>query len=227
MCDFDDEFYNEPSEFDIQVDEFKQSLLNAVKDEYKAEMERLRVENAELQYVRDNFDQIKNEYKAKERELQLRMNDAQREARGARLNELLKNYEVTLYSARYKYKTGPKCDKCNDQRNIEFFSPSGKKMTEKCSCAEHIPAYEPEENILKEFRKRDSYGSELIVWYQPYRDDDDGFTYSSSTVARTVYENGMDYSELNQHGTFFRDIEDCRKYCDWLTAEAAKEASHG
>lgn len=38
MYEYDD-FYDEPSEFEQQVDEFKQSLMNAVKDEFKTEME--------------------------------------------------------------------------------------------------------------------------------------------------------------------------------------------
>ena len=70
MYEWDDEFYNEPSEFDMQVDQFKQTLMNMVKDEYKEEMFRLAKENEELQQVKADFDQIKQSYQQKERELE-------------------------------------------------------------------------------------------------------------------------------------------------------------
>lgn len=48
MIDYDD-FYDEPSEFQIQIAEFKQSLMESVKQEFLDEMERLKTENRELQ----------------------------------------------------------------------------------------------------------------------------------------------------------------------------------
>ena len=60
MNDYDD-FYSEPIDFEMQVDEFKSSLMASVKDEYKAEMARLRKENAELKPVKERMREIEFE----------------------------------------------------------------------------------------------------------------------------------------------------------------------
>lgn len=43
-----DEFYDEPSEFEIQIEEWKDTLRESVKKEYKEEMERLRKEKCRI-----------------------------------------------------------------------------------------------------------------------------------------------------------------------------------
>ncbi len=217
MYDYDEEFFYEPSEFEAKIDEFKQSLLDVVRTDYKTEMERLRTENAELQEVKKNFEQIKNDYKHKEQQLQYDRNNMEQKIRGARLAELMKNLEVTLYRADYKTVLGNKCDKCNSNRQIEFIAPSGKTMAEPCECATKKIVYRPGEQILKEFRTYRNNDRELIAWYSQYQDDGEGFTLNSSTVVKVIYSDGMNFSDLERYSTFFRSEEDCQKYCDWLT----------
>ena len=65
--DFDD--YYEPSEFEQQVEEFKDSLRHSVKQETQELIERLRKENEELRSVRDNWEEVKRSYEKKQREL--------------------------------------------------------------------------------------------------------------------------------------------------------------
>ena len=64
----EDDFYNEPSEFDMQVEEFKESLAKAVKSEFLEEMERLKKENRNLREIKENFEQIKRDYERKKME---------------------------------------------------------------------------------------------------------------------------------------------------------------
>ena len=52
MSWYDDDFYNEPSEFDMLVGEFKESLMKSVKESYVKEMEQLKKENEELKEFR-------------------------------------------------------------------------------------------------------------------------------------------------------------------------------
>ncbi len=59
---YEEDFYEEPSEFDNAMDEFKASLMKSVKEEYVSEMERLRAENLELQSVKTYFEKIKKVY---------------------------------------------------------------------------------------------------------------------------------------------------------------------
>lgn len=86
MSYYDEEFYGAPSEFDMQVEEFKSMLSNAVRDQFKAEMERLQKENQELQEVKRNWESIQREYSAKYRQLDLDRQNMERQVRRERLD---------------------------------------------------------------------------------------------------------------------------------------------
>jgi hypothetical protein len=220
MYEYED-FYHETSEFEQQVDEFKQALLKSVKEEYKAEMEQLRKENAELQEVKNNFDQIKRESESKIRELDIEKNNLRRTVRNERLTELMKDFHVIAYRARSKNEELPKCDKCNEIRRIEFLSPTGKQMTEECECSKGRKIYVPDEVEVAEFTI-DRHGTGMSMWYcRKYADSDH---YHSTDYAEHIYKTGTNYEELGSHwGVFFRDKEECQKYCDWLTEKESKE----
>ena len=84
-----DEFYDEPSEFDIQIEEWKDTLRECVKKEYKEEMERLRKENAELLDIKKNWQEKIRELETEKFKLKVATIDAENKAKKARLRELL------------------------------------------------------------------------------------------------------------------------------------------
>ena len=217
MSCYDDEFYREPSEFEMQIEELKNSLLDAVKSEYVEEMERLRKENAELQKVKKDWENIQSEFSAKHRQLENEKRQLESKVRRERLGELMKELNVTLFSVGYEYVQRPKCDKCNDKRQYEFTSPTGKPMTETCECAKRDTVYIPEESIMSEMRGRDG---KITAWYKTYRDSDEGLTLSSSTVLQKIYSPEMPFENIERYGTLFRNEEDCKAYCDWLNSKA-------
>ena len=65
---YDEDFYDEPSEFEEQVENLKESLSKSIKNEFMEEMERIKKENKTLQGIRDHFEQIKRDYEQKKRE---------------------------------------------------------------------------------------------------------------------------------------------------------------
>lgn len=213
MSCYDEEFYNEPSEFDQQVDEFKQALMKSVKADFIAKMDRLEKENVELQKIKGNWESIQSEYADKHRQLEYKKENMEREVRRTRIGELMKDLEVKLYDVGYEYLKHPKCNKCNENRQFEFTSPTGKILKENCDCAGNYSIYVPEETIMSEMRSRDG---KVTAWYKKYRDSDEGMTLSSSTVVTKIYDPVMEFQSLEQYGTFFRNIEDCQRYCDWL-----------
>ena len=122
--DFDD--YYEPSEFEQQVEEFKDSLRRSVKQETQELIERLRKENEELRSVRDNWEKVKRSYEKKQRELQNEIYTCKQNASRMRLDQLFEECDmnVILYSP-YSYSVyTTKCDKCDDDRYIHYKSPS-------------------------------------------------------------------------------------------------------
>lgn len=224
--DFDD--YYEPSEFEQQVEEFKDSLKRSVKQETQELIERLRKENEELRSVRDNWEEVKRSYEKKQRELQNEIYTCKQNASRMRLDQLFEEcgMNVILYSP-YSYSVyNPKCDKCDDDRYIHYKSPSGKDNKEECECAKSFRKYKPSAEYLCEFRVN-KYGSDrkqypLMMWfkkYRDYRDDYDGYTYDSNSLARFIY-NGEDFEEVRkEHNTsvYFREEEKCQEYCDYLS----------
>lgn len=223
MYDYDD-FYNEPSEFDMQVDEFKQSLLNSVKDEYKADMERLRKENADLQEVKQNFDQIKREYEKKKIELEHMKRNLRNEVRRERITELMGDFGVELFRASSKWQDGPKCNKCDDKRIIHYTSPLGQPKQETCDCKNSIKYYEPQSYLCSSFEVRDRG---FIAWYKAYeihRADGMEFEFiSSSSTPMKIYA-GEEFETLDDpYYIHFKSKEECQAYCDWLTAKEGQE----
>lgn len=219
MYDYDD-FYNEPSEFEMQVEEFKSSLMSSIKDEYKAEMARLRKENSELQEVKRNFDQIKRDFNQKTVELDMAKQDLRRELRKERLTDLLKDFEVLLYRPTYHYEHGPKCDKCDDNRQVHYKTPSGRDAREECGCKKGYRVFKPEEFICKSFANR---SGKFIAWYTENSNDEDSFGIYSNTP-QFIYA-GEDFENINlKHWeVFFKTPEECQAYCAWLTAKEGQE----
>ena len=131
---------------------------------------------------------------------------------------------VILYRVDYRYVYKPKCDKCDENRKIHFSSPSGREYEEDCECAKRYLKYLPKPYYCTEFRvnrhktKENPYP--LMMWfkkYNDYSDDYDGYTYDASDLCRSIY-NGEDFNEIEKRKTYtyFRDEEDCQRYCDWL-----------
>ena len=215
---YDEEFYREPSEFEMQIEEFKSTLLDSVRDEYKRRMEKLQKENEELQSIKTNFEAIKWDFANKERQLEIERNDLERKVRRERLSQLTKDLQVIMYKAYSESVQGPKCDKCDAQRRIHYKTPLGKDATEKCECAASTRVYKPKEYIKVEFNIRDG----MRAWYDINNfdsDDEYGRFDSSSQFAKAVYKEDMPYESIENYSTFFKTKEDCQKYCDYLNSK--------
>lgn len=218
MSYYEEDFYYEPSEFDILVNEFKASLTKSVKEEFISKMELLEKENEELQVVKANFEEIKNDYAKKERQLENERNDLVRKVRRERLANLMKDFEVIMYRAYAGYEKPSKCDKCGERRRIKYKSPLGKDVYEDCDCNKGNTVYSPKEYICSEF-KIDRNGNAMSAWYKlkPERDYDYAL-YDSSTYANTIYKSDMKNEDIEKYDTFFKSKDECQGYCDYLNA---------
>ncbi|RBP89365.1 hypothetical protein DFO70_11112 [Cytobacillus firmus] len=213
-----EDFYQEPSEFDIQVDQFKESLMKSVKEDFLSEMKRLRDENEKLQGVKLSFDSIVRDYENKKQQLESEYQTLKRNVRRERLVDLMKDHKVILYKAYSKMKRPPKCNKCDEYRRIEYITPLGKKAKEDCLCSEGKRVYYPHEFMLYEFRlNREKNG--LTAWYRQYRDDEDGFTSDSSIFVDDIYSPKMKFDDLGAYSTFFKTKEECQAYCDYQNSK--------
>jgi hypothetical protein len=211
---YEEDFYQEPSEFEIAMEELKANLMKSVKEEFVAEMERLKSENNELQSVRRDFEKIKSDFDAKKRELEYERNDLQRKIRRERMVDLLSDHKIIMYKAYSKREYPPKCDKCDKHRKIKYISPLGRETSEDCLCKEGKVVYLPKEFVRYEFRL--SRNSDVTAWYRQYTDDEDGLVYDSSIHADNIYATGMEFEDIKNYSTFFKTEEECQAYCDYL-----------
>lgn len=222
MYEYDEEFYNEPSEFDAQVDEFKQSLVNAVKDEYKAEMERLRKENAELQDIRIRKDEIEKEHARALHHFESEKLKFENRLKRMRLTELLGENLLVAWFPSSQDVRKPKCDKCDEQRLIHYTTPTGKPAHERCDCYEYTRSYKPEEiECYKFYQSKNSWGGDyptVSLYYQRKVERE----YDSFKACRRPYA-GEPFEKVSRWDVAFNSLEECQAYCDWLTANEGQE----
>lgn len=119
---FEENWCEEPREEETALIE---AIKEGIRQDIKAEMERLRKENAELQQYkkeRQEVEKIKNQYQLK---LQTEIEMYKRQLRTARLEELFGDRLMIGWAADCKIVLPPKCNKCDSKRYIHFKSPSG------------------------------------------------------------------------------------------------------
>lgn len=215
MSYWDYDFYDEPSEFEEQVGEFKKALTESVKKEFLEEMQALKEENERLREFIDKEEDYNRELERIKRDCAIRAENAERDAKRKRLNELLKDVSVFGYRPKYTYEIGPKCDKCDNNRRIHFRSPSGRDLTEDCVCAKRKVTYVPARVSLVEFCATDRFDS---VYYE--RTEESG-EYSRYDLIADVFDKSENksFDDINQYHVVFLNEEDCRRYCEWLNDE--------
>lgn len=233
--DYDD-YFGEPNEFEMQIEEFKDALRNAIKDEIKGRIANLERELAELKEFRDERFKFIREYEAKIREAQKEASDAKRFAKEseekwkkARLHQLLGDYLTIGWKVDYKWEYGEKCDKCDDDRKIHFTSPQGKEYTEDCQCAKRYYKYFPQEATLsricvrkKNFSWDDKGETDFYNRYYTV-ERKDGDEYDRYESAADVYiSSDIDFEKVNSYHAVFLNEDDCKKYCDWKTEKELK-----
>jgi hypothetical protein len=209
MYEYDD-FYNEPSELEMQVEEFKSSLMASIKDEYKAEMARLRKENAELKPIKDRMQEIELERNREKNDLEQSKLNAFREAKKMRLTELLKDYKAVIYTVDSNRIYEPKCDLCDDNRQVEYKTPLGRTAKEDCSCKTYTTKHEIREVDASYIEHYSSEYGIKVGYYDEQREE--------RVMSYHMYKDGTAYAAVTPW-TYFKDKEEIQKYCDWLTAK--------
>lgn len=211
-----DDFYNEPSGFEEQIDEFKAALRASVKEEFIAEMESLRKENDSNRELRNNWNakvrELQNEYTQKKWEIEKKLRaaeDAARDAKKMRLNELLAEWSAFAYSIEDEYIKQPKCDLCDEYRHRHYTTPLGKKTYEDCSCAKVLHRYHVKKAPLVEV-SQDFHGK-IITRYLINKDAEESFLrYAETFCDETPFES------INTYRPIFRDENRAIRYAAWL-----------
>lgn len=87
---YHEDFFNEPSESDLAIEELKAHLRNEVKEEILNKLNSLKEENEMLLDIKNNWDKLKREYEDKISELERERKKALKDARNECYNVIMK-----------------------------------------------------------------------------------------------------------------------------------------
>ena len=204
----DYELEYEPSLADEIFNEASAKLMDALNGEVKQRLERIADENASLQALNNSLKKQLAEYKQREYELAEGERQLRLAAKKMPLKEFMGQYEVVMYQATMKHEYGPKCDKCDDKRQLYYRTPLGNDATEPCKCAKMFRVYRPQMQVLYSISKRNH---KLLAWYRPYPHED---AFESGKLAEQFYNQDIEFADLDKHKAYFENESDCQAYCD-------------
>lgn len=215
--DYDEEQYYEPSAYEEIVMEYQRKMKEVLLGTIKVEIENIKEENARLKKANKILLDEQSDIRNKEHQLKIQKADLMRQVKRERLSQLMSDFQVVMYKVQKTYPKIPKCNKCDDNRQVTFTSPSGKQMKESCSCNRGKKTYVPAEYICTEFKvNRDD--NAMLMWFKENHEKDyDWYGYNGSDLAKSIYKGEM-FEELN-NDTYFKSKELCREYCDWLNSK--------
>lgn len=213
---FEENWCEEPRKEEAALIE---AIKEGVRQDIKAEMERLREENAELQQYKKERQEVENIKKWYESRLQTEVEAYKRTLRQGKIKELFGDYIGTGWGVGCNTVLPPKCNKCDEKRLVHFKSPSGRELTEPCDCAHGKIVYEPIELTLIGFSK---YGDEIIRYFiDRDRSSENYWEYEDATS--NIYDGKTPFEDLICWRIVFLDKETYERYCAWKTEQEAKE----
>ena len=231
--------FPEPSTGDIVFEELKRVLLGTLKEEIKTELEHLRKENEELRPYKEDRDRLQYELQRVKAECDRKVTDANRNARALALEDLFGECVVDAWKVDREYITGPKCDKCDENRKLHYVTPRGKAMTEACECSESFTKYVPKPAVMTRFKvhpkacvsdqdKNDAYRHPVYRWYTTeWETIEDGTEFvvdSDYEIGSHRFADRVDtpFEKLSEWHSVFTSKERCQAFCDYLNTKNKK-----
>lgn len=125
------------------------------------------------------------------------------------MHGLIRTHMHTLYIIKRDKVVRNKCDKCNKDRQISFFSPSGKILYEPCECSKEVTIRKV--NKLS-FKGVFWEGNIPIVWFTNSNRKDRCIPYQDIKL----HTKDTDYCVVSPEEVFFVNEKDCEKWCVML-----------
>lgn len=149
MRDYEDDFWDYTPEFDEQIEGFKTALRADIKRETKAHIEKLQKELDELKDYKARKNEIERKYHDEIAKMAKAEADIERKYRNKKAQEILAECCTVGWRAAWRYdEPKEKCDKCDENGYITFYSPQGTKYRELCKCRHKNVIYYPAETRL-------------------------------------------------------------------------------
>lgn len=217
-----EDYFDEPSEFEQQIDEFKRSLADAVKTKIKSKIEALEKENEELREFRDTKEKYERIMRDKIREYDVAIAQAKRDAQMVNLKKLFGENLQSAYRPDMRHIQHKKCDRCDENRKIHYKTPTGREAEENCLCSRTLLQYFPKEVKLFSFYANSKPIKDVHphLYYEPVSKDSD---YDRYDLCGEIYDyDEKEFEKVNRYRVVFFDEAKCKEYCDWFN-EIARE----
>jgi hypothetical protein len=208
-----------------------ETLKKCIRAEYKNKIELLEDENKKLSEFRAEYDT----YKTALADLERKFNENMETLRQKSFRRFVKDFfeDGYIVTNEYVYDMFDKCDRCNDRRDIEFTSPTGKRLTEWCPCRQCVVQYKPTK--IRTYEVTSHYDNCIRIFTDTSSDGD------RVELTDHTYYAGEDFSELIQLETkpgasysggktpkfmhiIFRSREECQAFCDFINEIKYNEA---
>lgn len=131
-----DDFFNEPCESELAFSELKERLKKEVKDEILNKLETLEKENKELQEIKNDKEKFEREYQNRKYELEREYKEKERTLWNKPIEELVEIIQEEYYFITYEKLEKPKCNFCDENRDLELIDVYGRKHYIACACKE-------------------------------------------------------------------------------------------
>ena len=217
---YDDFYGDDYSEMDHFLDELKQTALKNAKEEFIQKMNRLEKENAELQEVKKNWNQLKLEVEQEKEKYKCDKDKLEREIARKKIDELLKiaQWSDKVYYIDSAFGYVPKCGKC-DNRTIHFTSPSGNSLKEPCPvCGKDWCKYIVKEMSCFKLRFRNDPCIECEGYFIRQEEYGGSTIYHSSNIFNGTAEEFNEKS-YNKYTTAFISKELAQTICDKMNKD--------
>lgn len=211
MTYFDEQELYEPTLTDEIMHEFAQKMNAALIDTAKSKIDQVFNKNAQLEREKAKLLETISSLRSELSLLTRERREIERELRAESVEKMIAGMAAVAWAPSKVREEKDKCNKCDSKRNRPFTSPLGKKMVEKCECAEWWYTWKPVECELYNFY----VGKNKQRTYFRYRHDPryDG-EFEKVSVTELCDNIDFDSKELG-HNPIFESIENCQAYCDW------------
>ena len=224
--DFDD--YYEPSEGEMFFDEMKEKFREILREDVNTELSRLTKENAELRKTVKEYNDKKMELIRRERDVQYKEDnlkrDVEREFYSKTMDDVFEHLleDSEVWYAEHVPHEKPKCDLCDEERQMVARYPNGEIVKKQCDCAKPTYVYEPVISVNKQIKFHKSYKSSgkkcyFTKNYKPNKDYAEAYDYYCEFRIEKIYNDFNDevkeYHKAKRYGEkiAFRNKEACQK----------------
>lgn len=219
----EEDFYDEEYDyFDSTIADLKEQLKKEVKQEIQDKIKTLENENKELQDVKENWEEIKQEYENKitelEREKQRILDNAKNEIYNATLKDLFENCEYfsKIYRIDTTYVKRPKCDRCDENRELTVVDCYGRKHKVSCKCVNQKCIYIAEENTRAQiYVQKDAEKDNFLFRIN----EDSDYCYGRKISKEEVLEKFDKDKVKGYYNTYFTTLEEAQKYANYLNSK--------